>query len=166
MTLNVVFEQVAQGSAKGVPWIEVLSALLTPTIAVFAAIVAWQQWCTNRSRLKHELFDRRYKQFLVVRDFLTSVVQAGRIKPEEEQKFLGGTRGMRFIFDQRIATFVDETLQHLTAELHMLNALLDDPSKDNERARNTERRSDVRKQLNEELQNLEERFAKYLQLGH
>jgi hypothetical protein len=48
----------------------------------------------------------------------------------------------------------------------MLNALLDDPSKDNERARNTERRSDVRKQLNEELQNLEERFAKYLQLGH
>lgn len=166
MTLNLEFEQAAQIVAKGQDWIEVLSALLTPTIAAFAIWIAGLQWWTNRSRLKHELFDRRYNQYLVVRDFLRSVLQEGKVKPEEEQKFLCGTRGMRFIFDQRIAKFVDETLPLLTAEFDKLNVLLDDPRKDNERSQNAERRSDIFRQLNKELQNLEERFAKYLQLGH
>ncbi len=166
MALNVEFGQIAQIAAKSRDCIEILSALLAPTIAVFAVFVAWQQGRINRSRLKHELFDRRYKQFLVVRDFLRSVLQEGKVKPEEEQKFLGGTRGMRFIFDQRIAKFVDETLVGLMADSHELTVLLDDPQRVGERSKHAERRSDIFTQLSNELQTLEERFAKYLQLRH
>ncbi len=40
------------------------------------------------------------------------------------------------------------------------------PKRAGEQSKYAERRSDVFKQLNKELQTLEERFAKYLQLGH
>ncbi len=146
--------------------IDILSALLTPTIAILGSIIAWQQWRTNRARLKHELFDRRYEQFSIVRDFISSIMTHGKVKPEEEHKYLAGTRGMRFIFDKEIASYVDNTLWHLSVELHALDAELEGVPVGEERSKNVKRQREIKELLNQELKNLEERFSKYLQLQH
>jgi len=42
-------------------WIYILSALLTPTIAVAGVVIAFFQWKTNDLKRQNELFDRRYE---------------------------------------------------------------------------------------------------------
>lgn len=41
--------------------IDILSALLTPTIALLTAFIAYQQWQTNERKRKQDLFELRYE---------------------------------------------------------------------------------------------------------
>ncbi|MGB7933942.1 MAG: hypothetical protein WCH04_17290 [Gammaproteobacteria bacterium] len=159
-------EEIVQTVQNGRDWVDYLSALLTPTIAILGSIIAYLQWRTNSNRLKHELFDRRYEQFTVVRDFIGSIMTSGKSKQDEQFKYLSGTRGMRFIFDKEIANYVDETIWHLAVELECLDSELEGVPVGEERSKNVKRQGEIKKQLNKELQSLEEKFAKYLQLRH
>ncbi len=147
-------------------WIDYLSALLTPTIAILGSFIAFQQWRTNRARLKNELFDRRYEQFSAVMNFLGSIITFGKCKIEEQQKFLAGTRGMRFIFDEEISTYIDENIWKLAIELEQLDAELEGVPVGEERTKNAKRQAEIKKQLYAELSGLNDRFAPYLQLKH
>ena len=159
-------EQIIQTAQNGKDWVDYLSALLTPTIAILGAIIAFLQWRTNSKRLRHELFDRRYEQFTVIRDFLGSIMTFGKSKPEEQMKFLTGTRGMRFIFDKEIAEYVDKAIWHLAVELECLDSELGGLPVGEERSKNIRRQSEIKKQLYKELKTIEDKFAKYLQLQH
>lgn len=158
--------QLVQGAQNGKDWVDYLSALLVPTIAILGSIIALQQWRTNSKRLRHELFDRRYEQFTVVREFLGSIMTSGKSKPDEQKKFLTGTRGMRFIFDKEIAEYIDKQIWHLAIDLECLDLELEGVPVGEERSRNVKRQSEIKKQLRDELTSLEEKFAKYLQLQH
>lgn len=159
-------EEIVQTVQNGRDWVNYLSALLVPTIAILGSIIAYLQWRTNSNRLKHELFDRRYEQFTVVRDFIGSIMTSGKSKPDEQFKYLSGTRGMRFIFDKEIASYVDEKIWNLAVELECLDSELEGVPVGEERSKNVKRQGEIKKQLNRELQSLEEKFAKYLQLRH
>ena len=77
-------------------WTDYLAALLTPTIAVLGSLVAYLQWRTNSNRLKHELFERRYEQFMVISDFLASIMASGKSKHEEQLKRKKRGSGLTF----------------------------------------------------------------------
>ena len=159
-------EQIILATQNGKDWVDYLAALLTPTIAIIGSFVALQQWKTNRARLKHELFDRRYEQFSVVSCFLGSIMSHGRALESEQQKFLSGTRGMRFTFDKEISEYIDETVWHLAMDLECLRAEIEGVPVGEERSTNVKKQSEIKKQLNKELRELEEKFSKYLQLRH
>ena len=53
--------------------VDVLSALLTPTIAVIATYVAYQQWRVNKTRLDLDLYDRRLAIYKAVDAFFGDV---------------------------------------------------------------------------------------------
>jgi hypothetical protein len=157
---------VAHLTAPNPGWVDWLSAMLVPTIALFGVFIAWQQWRTNRARLKSELFDRRYAQFKVVTDFIGSIMASGKCLGEEQRKYLVGTRGMRFAFDKRIAEYVDKHIWAPAIDLECLDSELEGLPVGPERAENVRRQRDIKVQLHDELEVLEERFAKYLQLRH
>lgn len=159
-------EQIVQVAQQGKDWVDYLAALLTPTIAILGSIIGFQQWRTNSKRLRHELFDRRYGQFNVVREFLGSIMTSGKSKPDEQIKFLTGTRGMRFVFDTQISEYIDKTIWHLAIELECLDSELEGKPVGDERTKNVRRQSEIKKQLYDELSNLENKFAQYLQLKH
>lgn len=159
-------EQLIQIVPNGKDWVDYFSALLVPTIAVFGSIIALQQWRTNTKRLRHELFDRRYEQFTIVREFIGAILTSGKSKQEEQFKYLVGTRGMRFIFDKEIAEYVDKNIWHLAVDLECLDAELEGVPVSDERSNNVKKQSEIKKQLHAELKSLEEKFAKYLQLRH
>lgn len=159
-------EHIVVAAQNGKDWVDYLSALLTPTIAVLGAFIAWRQWRTDRNRLRHELFDRRYQQFTVIRDFLVSIMTSGKSKVEEQQKFLAGTRGIRFVFDKEMSDYVDSTIWNLAVDLECLDSELLALPVGDERSKNVKRQSEIKKALNMELRNLEEKFARYLHLRH
>lgn len=136
-------EQLVQTVQNGKDWVDYLSALLVPTIAILGSIIAFQQWRTNTKRLKHELFDRRYQQFTVVRDFLGSIMGSGKSKQDEQFKYLTGTRGMRFIFDKEIADYIDIKIWHLAIELECLDSELEGEMVGDKRSKNLKRKSVV-----------------------
>jgi hypothetical protein len=160
-------EQILQAlQHSGKDWVDYLSALLTPTIAILGSLIAFQQWLINRKRLKHELFDRRYQQFCVVRDFLGSIITYGTAKKDEQLKYLSGTRGMRFIFDKDLADSVEKTIWNPAVMLDCLNSELECAPDEEERAKNAKRQSEIFQGLKKELNVLEDTFSKYLQLKH
>ncbi|MCE8016133.1 hypothetical protein HOP62_08590 [Halomonas sp. MCCC 1A17488] len=147
-------------------WVDYLAALLVPMIAIVGAFIAWQQWRINRARLKNELFDRRYEQFCVVRDFIGSIMTSGKSTFEEQRKYLVGTRGMRFLFDKKIAEYVDENIWAPAIDLECLESELQGLPVGGERSANVRKQRDLKQKLHEELKGLEGRFAEYLQLRH
>jgi hypothetical protein len=147
-------------------WVDILSALLVPTIAIFGSLIAFLQWRINRARLKNELFDRRYQQFTVIKEFLGSIMSSGKVNRDEEHKYLVGTRGIRFIFDKKIADYIEQKIWHLAVELETLDAELEGVPVGDERTKNVHRQADIKKQLYQEFENLEELFSPYLQLKH
>lgn len=147
-------------------WVDYLSALLVPMVAVVGAVIAWQQWRINQARLKNELFDRRYEQFCIVKDFIGSIITSGESTPEEQRKYLVGTRGMRFLFDKKIADYMDEHVWKTAIDLECLESELQGLPVGDERSANVRKQRDIKLQLHEELKCLEDRFAEYLQLRH
>ena len=147
-------------------WLQYLSAALTPTIAILAALIGYQQWRTNQKRLKHELFDRRYAQFESVREFLGSIARNGNPTIEAQQNFLLGTRGMRFTFDEHISTYIHEAIWCTAIDIETLTAELQDLGVGEERKQKARERAESKKQLYKELQDLEKTFERYLQLSH
>ena len=158
--------QLVQIAQNGKDWVDYLSALLTPTLAIFGSIIAFQQSRTNSKRLKHELFDRRYEQFTVIREFIGSIMTSGKSDSIEQAKFLTGTQGIRFVFDQEIDDYIENTIWHLAIELECLDAELEGLPTGKERSALVKRRSNIKKRLYQELKILESKFEKYLQLKH
>ena len=60
-------------------WIEISKGLLTPAIGLVAIYIAWQQWNTNRNKLKLDLFEKRFSVFQSTRTFLSSVLRDGLV---------------------------------------------------------------------------------------
>ncbi len=146
-------------------FVDVLSALLVPTIAIAGAAIAYLQWSTNQKRLKHELFDRRYSQFEAIRDFLGSIMTTGKVTDEAERKYLIGTRGIRFVFDDEVHNY-NERLWELSNKLRALKSMLEDLPVGDERSSNLQKQAVIKKELADELKQLEVKFSKYLGLKH
>jgi len=103
-------------------WIDITTALATPVIALFGIIIAIlqvtinknqarinkNQESINRNRLKHELFDRRYKMFEATRDFLGSIGNASgfEIKKEAIFEYQISIRGAAFVFNKKTAKYM------------------------------------------------------------
>jgi len=147
-------------------WVDYLSALLTPTIAIAGVAIGLFQWSTNRNRLKHELFDRRYEQFQAVKDFLGSIMASGRALDDKQADFLFKTRGLRFIYDKTLADYIDKNIWGPAVDLESLYSEFEGISVGEERANNLRKQSEIKKNLYREFQNLDRLFSKYLQLRH
>src|SRR5437016_4957415 len=87
-------------------WVAVLSALLTPLIAIIASYVAYQQHRTNRLKLKHDLFERRYAIFDTLMKFLGSAMREGKTSFQACILFLGDTSQAQFLFGPEIPQYL------------------------------------------------------------
>lgn len=88
--------------------IDILSALLTPTIAILGTVIAWMQWQINQKRLKHELFLRRIELFDRISHYIADISCQGNVGQGEEMQFLRNTRNAFFIFDKDIEEYIDK----------------------------------------------------------
>ncbi len=99
-------------------------------IAALVAVITWRQWITNRARLRHELFDRRYAIYEQIAGFVAGVLQMGAVGAGGERDFLRQTKRAYFAFgcDEAIRKLVDDIykqavlLQALQAKQKVLPA--------------------------------------------
>jgi len=102
-------------------WTAYLTALLTPTVAILGAFIAFRQWKLAQNKLKLDLFDRRFKVYEAARKFLSSVVTNGEVTDEALHAFMYGTREAEWVLSQAVADYIDKQgglkseVQHLIA---------------------------------------------------
>jgi len=92
--------------------VRVFSALLTPTIALLAAHIAWQQHLTNRRQLRLALFEKRWTVFNSTATLIAVVLQTAQMQLNEIQAFDIGTRDQEFLFGADIVNYLEDVRSH------------------------------------------------------
>lgn len=141
-------------------WIDVLKALLIPTLTLFGILIAYLQWKTNQDRLSNERFAKRFKQYKAARRFLQSCM-VGSLNEEERLKFLHATAGSRFLFKNRIISIYLNEIHDKAVEFREIQDELK-TCPDDRRASLSKNECDMRKWFSENLKTLEDRFSKYI----
>jgi hypothetical protein len=147
-------------------WTQVLSALLTPTIAVLVAIIAYRQWRTAQNRLKLDLFDRRFAVYDAARNLLSSVMTSGKAKDDEMEKFLAHTREAKWFLNDEIAEYFDKEFWGRAVDLQTLDTELQALPVGDGRATNVKRQSEIKKWFRDQYKVLDEKFTPFLKVKH
>lgn len=87
-------------------YVDIFAAALTPLIAVIAAYVAYQQYRTNRLKLKFELYGKRLAVYHALMELLSTIVRDADVKLEELMKFNRETNESYFLFGKDIFTYL------------------------------------------------------------
>jgi hypothetical protein len=139
--------------------IDLLSALLTPTIAIAAVAIAFLQWHLHRSKLRYELFDRRYGIFDKIKMFIKLNIKNPSLSDTECLEFLQETKGSGFLFSEEIEKFVNE-LYEKAIDLQTYHA----DAQAGNTAEHVKERSETKKWFMQQLRTVDSRFWSFLSL--
>lgn len=146
--------------------VNVLSALLTPTIAVLGSVIAYRQWLTARRKLMLDLFDRRFAIYDAARNLLAVVASKGTAEKDEVLRFVAGTRGARWLLSDSIAQYIDKGLLRSITELKALQLAAEKWAPGESDATNTARRTELVEWFHEQFEVLDNKCSPFLTLGH
>lgn len=89
-------------------WVTILSALLTPTIAIAGGVIAYLQWRTADKKRNQDLFDRRFAVFETARNLLQDLQLNGNPSQEALRAYAIGTSGAEFLFNDEVARYLQD----------------------------------------------------------
>jgi hypothetical protein len=145
-------------------WVQWLQALSVPTIAAVGALLAWQQVKIARTKLRHDLFDRRFKVFEAARTFLVTVMRSGKTSVSEFNDYTGGVIDAQFLLSKEVHTYLFE-IRKRAAAMQALNDTLEPLPPGAEKAKLAEKAGEHFAWLVEQLDVLPDKFKPFLTLG-
>lgn len=147
------------------PYVDLLSALLTPLIAVIATYIAYQQYRANQLKLRHDLYDRRLQVFNAVAEFLAHVMREGTTDRAQLMTLLQKTRESYFLFGNQVSKYVTE-LYEKGVDLEYYDKQLDHSGLPvgEERTRLAHQQGDLLKWFADQFDVIRPLFAKTLSL--
>ena len=145
-------------------WTAYLSALLTPTGAVFAIIIAYRQWRIAQNKLKLDLFEKRLAVYSCVSEFIAN--RASRsTDATEDIKFLRGIESAQWLYDKSIVEYISG-LWHKSADLACLVSELDGMPPSDERNEKVRAKHSLLKWFNDQHEVISKKFAPFLRINH
>src|SRR5437868_3755403 len=84
-----------------------LSALLTPVVAVIAVLIAVFQYRLENLKWRLALFDKRYPVYDRTMDYIAFVVREGKMTMERLVQFLRESKDKEFLFGPEVHSFLD-----------------------------------------------------------
>jgi hypothetical protein len=88
--------------------VEILKALLTPTIAGVTVYIAYQQWRTNKYKIKIDHYDRRLQVYEEVKRALSIIARDADISINDLLRFRTSTSAADFLFGPEISEYMNE----------------------------------------------------------
>jgi len=87
--------------------LEILSALLTPAIAVLGAIILILQYCLSRLKWKLDLYDKRYPYYRSALEYIEYVCVYDDIDDKVISEFKNSSKYHDLLFGDEITTYLD-----------------------------------------------------------
>ncbi|TAN38604.1 MAG: hypothetical protein EPN25_13390 [Nitrospirae bacterium] len=143
-------------------YIDILSAMLTPTIAILGIYIAYQQWRTNKKRLQLDLFEKRYAIFINIKKFIANILTSGIVEQGAEIQFLRDTKSVLFLFDENIANLTSEMYQ----KANKLNALekTEKSHVGDKLEKHFDKQEEIKEWFEQQLNNIDTIFMKFLKI--
>ena len=168
---DLFFPASAESSSLGsrlsnIQFAEISKALLTPVIAVLGAYIAWRQWKTAQNRLKLDLFERRVGVYDAAKAFIASIVQSGKATDESTYKFLRATKEAKWLFNDQIAEYLDETMWEKAVDLQTLASELEGIPGGQERSENIRKQREIKQWFNSQFKVIDNFFTDFLRISH
>ena len=145
-------------------WTAYLTAMLTPTVALLGALIAFWQWRVAENKHKFELFDRRFTVFEAVSNFTASIMTNGKAHDVEIYNFIRATREAKWLFNSEVAEYIEKQLYYKALELQTLDAELKGVPISEERSKNVHAQADIKKWFAVQHAVIDKMFSPYLQL--
>jgi hypothetical protein len=108
--------------------VPILSAMLTPAIALLATYIAWQQYKTNRDHFRLGLFKRRSKLFDSTGKLIGTVLGRAKVTDADLKEFLWDTKESEFLFGSDIKAYLHD-LYGKASDLYALENPADEEQK-------------------------------------
>jgi hypothetical protein len=96
-------------------WVQWLQALTVPTIAGVGAFLAWQQVKIARTKLRHDLFDRRFAVFEAARKFLATLMRNGKMSLSDLGEYSAGVIDAQFLLNEEVHVYLVELRKRAAA---------------------------------------------------
>lgn len=147
-------------------YVDFAAGLLTPVIAVLATYIAWQQWQTNRLRVKHDLYERRLVIYSALIQFLSVIGRNAQASNAEAAIFLQNTRESCFLFGTDIPDYLN-TVYLNWVELCKQETMLEGSHRlpvGEARSKMVDENDELLKWFNDQFDIGREKFAPYMTL--
>ncbi|WP_417375876.1 hypothetical protein [Gimesia maris] len=120
-SLHVVIDSLPTGD---IPWYDLLSSFLTPTIAIITTYIAIQQYKVNKQRLRHELYTKRLAIYKCLQSHLRSIISKANTSLEQNSFFTNETAEALFLFGRTVQQNVEE-INKKSIDLYVLGVKLE-----------------------------------------
>jgi len=107
--------------------IQILAALLAPTIAIVTTYIAVQQYRANKLKIRLELFEKRYAVYEGAKTFVSIAGRDGTLSNDAFFKLNESTKDAFFLFDDSVDQYI-QLLRENGARLKYLTDRLADQS--------------------------------------
>jgi hypothetical protein len=87
-------------------WVVILQALAVPAIAVFGIWFTRQQVDIARTKLRYDLFDKRYAVLVTARELLGHIFAHGNVTMEQLGKYTLGIIDARYLLDDSLSDYL------------------------------------------------------------
>ena len=128
--------------------IQFLKAALTPVTAVVACWVALRQYQAKKLVLNLARYDKRFKVYQALKDFIADVIDNPKISPDAVRRFDIATNEASFLFEDDICDYLTLVRQRSQAVGHLSLEIEEDLSANREM---NEKRSQLVRQNQESL---------------
>jgi hypothetical protein len=146
-------------------WMQWVQAIALIIISVLGSWIAYKQVKIASAKLNLDLYDRRFAVFQAVREYLVDVV-FGDLSQTSSNKFHLGTADAVFLFDERIALYIEDIGKRI-ASFRVLNDRLANVGDDDSRRTDlADQCADQLTALQNELAILVDQFKPFLKLGN
>lgn len=147
-------------------WLEYVSSLALPMIAVFGLYIAYRQWRTNQNNLKLALFKMRLSIYESSAGYISEIMSGGVVSDKILFDFLAGTSESKWLFNAEINKYLFDDLYSNGVDLQCLRSELEGLAIGNERLINLKNQTKIKKWLLSQISVIDEKFEPYLRLSH
>lgn len=142
-----------------------LAPSATLIVGLSVAFIAWQQWQVARSKLRLDLFDRRYKVFEATRKFLAVVLRDARFEDSHLFEFYAGTSDAEFLFGSEVVDYLTE-IRKRALDMRTHQKVYEPLPVGPERSRHVQAEHDQLVWLGDQLTAMSKSFRPYLGFSH
>ncbi len=150
--------------------INFFSAFLTPLIAITMVYIAYQQWQTNKLKLRKDLYEQRLSIYKSTIELVYTVISLRYANNDQIIKYARGTSNNVFLFGDEINEYLLKInkkalrLKHASESIQRLSNKVDRDTKRIEEQATVE--NEIFSWFSNQPENVEKMFKKYLDLSN
>jgi hypothetical protein len=146
-------------------WIQYGQALAVPVIALAGVAIAAGQLRLAIARLRHDLYERRFKILATVKRLFAVIFADGRVPPEEFYKYVEGTSEAAFLFDSSTVEYLEEIRRRAAKMMFLENRLRDKNLEDAARGKLADKEANLLTWFTSQQELIVPKFRPFMQLA-